>query len=363
MSNPSDSKGFSFPLFKTRIDGETRSFALDDPIERRKYFDFKAGNEIDKLRDYLRDNTFIAFLLGKKNSGKGTYSKLFMEAVGQERVAHISVGDIVRRVHEDLSDERKKRELMEFLNQRYRGFISAEEALQALLGRDTKNLLPAEIMLALVEREIDTSSRKAIFIDGFPRSLDQVAYSLYFRALIGYRDDPDFFIFIDVPESIINERIKYRVVCPTCHTPRNMRVLRTKEIEYDAATKRFYLICDNPKCGGLRMVSKEGDELGIEVIRERIEVDEAVMKMILKLQGVPKIYLRNAVPAAQVKDFVDDYEITPSYRYEWDDVAKHVRVIEEPWTVPDDHGVPSHSLLPAAVTVSLIKQMVSALKL
>src|SRR3989344_3134616 len=108
-------KEFDFPVFKTKIEGSSRKFNLEDPAERREYFTFKAGKEIEKLRDYLANgNTFVAILLGKKNSGKGTYSKLFMEAVGAEHVAHISVGDIVRAVHRDFSDEGKKKELLDF---------------------------------------------------------------------------------------------------------------------------------------------------------------------------------------------------------------------------------------------------------
>ena len=71
--------------------------------------------------------------------------------------------------------------------------------------------------------------------------------------------------------------------------------------------------------------------------------------------------MRNAIPVDKAKEFVDDYEITPSYRYEWDAGSKRVRVIEEPWTVKDDEGVLSYSLLPAAVAVSLIKQTAKVL--
>lgn len=356
-------KGFDFPIFKTKIEGHPEKFSLEDPVERRKYFELKAGREIERLRDWLRENTFVGFLLGKKNSGKGTYIKLFMEAVGSERVAHISVGDIVRQVHEDLRDEAKKEELLKFLRSRYRGFISLEKAIDALLGRDTKTLLPAEFILALVERAIDTIRRKAVFIDGFPRNLDQVSYSLYFRALIGYRNDPDFLVFIDVPEAVIHERMKYRVICPLCNTPRNTKLLTTKEVEYDADRKEFFLICDNPQCKGSRMVSKEGDELGIDGIRERIEGDESVMQTLLTLEGVPKIFLRNTVPVAKAGEYVDEYEITPSWRYEFDGVRKKVVVFEEPWIVPDDQQVPSYSLLPQPIVVALIKQTVQILGL
>src|SRR3989338_9966276 len=350
----------NFPIFKTKT-GSARKFKLEDPGDRAKYFQHKAGPEIKKLKQYLSKNTFVAFLLGKKNSGKGTYSKLFMEAVGKDKVAHISVGDIVRSVHADLKDSKKKKSLIDFLKHRYRGFISIEKAIDVILGRDTVTLLPTEIILALVEREIDRLGRKAIFIDGFPRNLDQVSYSLYFRALMGYRDDPDFMVFISVPDSVIDERIKNRVICPICKTPRSLKLLRTKEIGYDEKTKQFFLKCDNPECKEVRLVPKEGDELGIEPIRERIEIDDKIGLKLLDLQGIPKVYLRNSIPVSVAKKSVDDYELTPAYRYE--KKGKDIRVVEEPWVIKDDEGKPAHSLLPAAVTVSLIKQIAKVLSL
>ncbi len=354
---------FSFPVCKTKVAGVKQSFRLEDPQDRQKYFKLKAGPEIKKIQKYLKKNTFVGILLGKKNSGKGTYTKLFMEAVGSDHAAHISIGDIVRSVHKELGDKTKKKELIEFLKKRYRGPITVEKALEIILGRDTKSLLPTEVILSLVERQIDTLRGKAIFIDGFPRDLDQISYSLYFRALMGYRDDPDFFVFIDVPEAVMDERIKFRVICPKCQTPRNTRVLATKEVGYDAVAKKFYLICDSPACGGARMVAKEGDNLGIEAIRSRIEVDDKVMRTLLGLNGIDKIYLRNSVPVKTAKIYVDDYEITPAYRYEWDDSAKKVKTIEELWVVKDDEGQEAYSLLPAAVTVGLIKQVALVLGL
>ena len=87
-----------FPIFKTKIDGVTKKFNLTDPKEQKEYFELKAGREIEKLREYLKENTFVAYLLGKKNSGKGTYSKMFAEIIFPERVEHFSIGDMVRSV-------------------------------------------------------------------------------------------------------------------------------------------------------------------------------------------------------------------------------------------------------------------------
>lgn len=324
----------------------------------------KAGQEIQKLKEYLRQNTFMAFLLGPKNSGKGTYTKLFMEMVGPENVAHLSVGDVVRNAHyKELTDEARKKDFLEFLSRRYRGYMPIEKVIQTIEGRGQASLLPTEVILTLVEREIDRLGRKAVFIDGFPRNMDQVSYAIYFRSLMGYRDDPDFFVFIDVPMSVIDERIKNRLICPKCQTPRSLRLLRTKEIGYDEVKKEFYLICDNSNCEPTRLVAKEGDALGIAPLRDRIELDYKVMRQLMGLVGVPQIFLRNSVPAAKTGEYVDSYEITPSYHYRWDADEKKVSVTEEPWIIKDDEGTDSYSLLPEAVALGLIKNVANVLGL
>ncbi len=354
---------FNFPVFKTKIDGKTDSFLLEDPIERKKYFEYKSREDIEKIREFLRDNSFLAFLLGPKNSGKGTYSKLFAEAIGSERIAHISVGDLVREVHKNIDDAEEKKSLYSFLEENYRGPLSIDEAIDALLGRNTTSLLPTEFILALLKREMGKVKGKAIFVDGFPRNLDQVSYSLYFRSLMGYEENPDFFVFIDVPDSIIGERMKNRVVCPICHAPRSISLFKTKEVRFDKEKGEFYLVCDEPACNKERLVAKEGDSMGIETIRDRIEIDKAVMKNLIDMQGITKIYLRNAIPVESAKDNVDDYEITPTYRYEYDESNNTVKTNAEPWIVNNDAGEPSYSLLPAAVVTGLIKQIRTALGL
>ena len=355
-------KGIDFPIFRTKTEGVAERFNLNDPDGRRKYFDAKTGEEIGKLRKYLADNTFVAFLIGKKNSGKGTYSKLFMEAIGEECASHLSVGDIVRDIHSNLESPEKRDELLDFMKKNYRGFHSVDQITDLIEGRSQETLMSTELIIALIKFEISKRPKKAIFIDGFPRAFDQVNYSLFLKELIGYREDPDFIIFIDVPEAVIDERIKYRRVCPKCKSPRNLRLLATKDVGYDGEKKEFYLICDNPACEPLRMEAKQGDELGIEPIRSRLEVDDKIFSQLLNLSGIPKVYLRNSVPVEKAAEFVDDYEITPGYYYELEEGGK-VKVIEKPWTVRDDNGVESYSLLPAAVVVGLLKQTAQVLNL
>lgn len=353
-------KNLEFPIVGTKIASLTQSFNLSDPEGRKRYFEAKAGKEIKALKKFFKNRSFIAYFLGKKNSGKGTYAKLFTEIFGEDNIAHVSVGDLVRRVHRDWADYSKSPKFKK-LQELYRGYITFEEAVDALLGRSADKLLPTEFIIALLKVQIADFEGKTIFIDGLPRESDQVSYSLFFRDLVNYRDDPDFFILVDIPENFINERIKYRVVCPICHTSRSRKLLITSKIGYDPQLDDFYLICDNPSCPGARMEPKEGDELGTAPIKDRLRKDDEILRAVLLIHGVPKILLRNHVPVREVKKYFDDYEITPEYSFEWDAKTKKVKVIEKPWAVRDDNGIQSHSLLAPPVVVSMIKQLTSVL--
>jgi hypothetical protein len=110
------------------------------------------------------------------------------------------------------------------------------------------------------------------------------------------------------------------------------------------------------------MVAKEGDEQGIEPIRERLNKDELLIKQAMNLQGLPKILLRNSIPVDKIKEYTDDYEITPEFEY----VLKgdgSIETKEKPWQVKDDEGNDVNSLMPPPVVVSLIKQLVKSLGL
>jgi adenylate kinase family enzyme len=352
-----------FPVFQTKEEGKNEVFDLNKPEEVKKYFEYKAGPEIEKIKKYLENNTFVAYLLGKKSAGKGVTSKMFTTIFGTDKVGHISVGDVVREVDEEMADPKKKEGLIEYLKKNYRGYYSLEEILKSQEDRGTgKPLLPTEYILTLLKREIEKMGKKTLFIDGLPRTLDQVSYSLFFRELIGYREDPDMFILLQVPEIIIDERIKTRVICPKCHTPRNLKLHMTAKAGFDEKENKFYLNCDNPQCNGERMVTKEGDEQGIEPIRERLTNDGKLIEMAFSLYGVPKVLLRNSVPVSE-KDKVDEYELTPEFVLNYDKESKKVVVTKKAYVIKDDEGIDSYSLLPQAVAVSMIKQIADNLEL
>lgn len=356
-------KGLDFPLYKIRIDDKTK-YNLNTVEGRKEYFEAKTGKEIKKLKTFLRKNTFVAYMLGKKGAGKGTYSKLFSEIFGSEKAIHLSVGDIIRTVEQDLKDNTKKKDIVKFLKKNYRGYAKLEDQIAAFSTRSTKGLsFSSEFILTLIKRELTKYEKKSLFIDGFPRNTEQINYTLYFRELIDYREDPDLFVLIDIPEVVIEERIKSRRICPVCNLSKNLKLNPTKYVEFEPKTSSFYLKCDNLDCSTLNiLIKKEGDELGISPIRERLELDEQVIKKVFDVNGVPKVLLRNSIPVNIAKELVNEYDITPEYSYELDKNGK-VKIIEKEWKFFDDNGIESYSLLAAAVVVSMIRQFVEALGL
>ena len=92
-------KGLEFPIIGTKTKGLNKKFDFTSPLTRKVYFEEKCGDEIKHIRQFLKEGTFMAFLLGKKNSGKGTYSHLFTEIFGEKNIALVSVGDVVRDTH------------------------------------------------------------------------------------------------------------------------------------------------------------------------------------------------------------------------------------------------------------------------
>ena len=354
-------KGVEFPIYKTKKEDDP-GFDLSDPKERLEYFEFKAGKDIEDIKEFLKNNTFVVYLLGKKSAGKGTYSKMIADVLGKDNVEHFSVGDMIRGVDEELKDDEKREELIKFLEENYRGWVDIDEIIARLEGRSTESLLPTPLILTLIKREIAKRGRKVLFIDGFPRNMDQISYSLFFRDLIGYRDDIDIFALLDVPENVIDERIKYRKICPECNTSRNLKLFPTSKVEYDKEEDKFHLLCDNPDCDEVRMTRKEGDEKGIEPLRDRLDLDEKLIKQAFQLHGIPKVTVRNSIPVDKADDYVAEYELTPEYKYSWNEKKEEVEIEEVPWTVKDDEGVESYSLLAPPAVVTFLGQLADILK-
>lgn len=338
--------------------GSNLSYDLTKPAERYKYFHNKLGKEIDDIKKFLEGNTFVGFLLAKKGAGKGTYSKMFEEVFGSDRFAHISVGDVVRDVHSILSNKEHAIELKDYLIKNYRGFISLDDAIESFLNYSQDKLITSEFILTIVKREVEKTGRRGLFIDGIPRDLDQISHALFFRDLINFRNDPDFFVVLDVPESVIEERINYRRICPLCNTSKNIKLNPTKFVRYDKKDEEYCLLCDNRDCVGYekeKLVLKKGDDRGLELIRERLDRDGALIEHAKKIVGIPVIFIPGAVPVDLARDFYDDYELNPEFIYTGE--GKNLNIERKSWVVEDDNGVKHHVLMAATVVLSLIKNI------
>ena len=66
-----------FHIFKTKVEGVDQTFDLNSPAGRHEYFQAKAGQKIEEVKEYLEHNSFISFWLAKKMEGKGTYRNMF----------------------------------------------------------------------------------------------------------------------------------------------------------------------------------------------------------------------------------------------------------------------------------------------
>jgi len=358
MKSPWYTYSVSYKWLKT-ASNSGKTYDLDSIAERRLYYQEKVGQEIEFLRDYFRKNTFLACWLAPKQAGKGTYMNGLKEIFGMDMFTHISVGDVVRAADVEFQEKGKKSEVYRYAKQNYRGDLYLEEAFDALTGRSTKDLVPTELVMSFLRLAIQKNEKKTLFIDGFPRNLDQVSYSLFFRELVNYRNDPDLFILINAPLAVLDERMKQRRTCSKCGNARNMALLPTKEVGYDAEKKEYYLICDLTGCKGGRMVTKEGDYLGIETIKDRVLLDLDVMKRARKLYGIPKIELYNSLEKEKALEYSDKYEFTAACWYQHDAQGK-VTITKKPWEVKDGNKK-YFSLLPAAVVTQLVKQLARVL--
>ena len=351
-----------FPIFNSKELSNGKVYNLNNPEDRQEYFHVKLGKKVYEVKEFLEKKPFVGYMLAKKMTGKGTYAKMFEEILGPERFAHVSVGDVVRDVHEiliDTANPAKQKDLIKYLEKNYRGFLPIDDALEALKNRSQGKIsIPTEFILVLLKREIDNIGRKALFIDGLPRNTDQIPYSLCFRNLINFGDCPDFFVLIEIPLEMIEGRMKHRLVCPICHTSRGLTYNPTKFVGYDNETKGFYLICDNSNCNGynkVRYVEKEGDSSGIGSIRERIDLDEKLMRVAVKLYGIPKVIIRNSVPAEIAHQYLEDYEFQPAFSYSYEN--GEIEVSRKPWEFKDDNGVVSNTMLAATYVLNMFSQI------
>jgi adenylate kinase len=167
-----------------------------------------------------------AIIFGAPGAGKGTYSTRLKAKLGVEVIA---MGDIFRAQVKENSE----------------------------LGRKVKSyvekgaLVPDETVIEVLKQHLDKIPEgTSVILDGFPRTIEQAkALDAIFKL--------DVILLLDVPDSIIIERLTSRRICKNCGNVYNIRFLKPK-VEG---------VCD--KCSG-ELYQRSDDNA--EVIKNRLNV-------------------------------------------------------------------------------------------
>lgn len=185
-------------------------------------------------------------IIGPQGSGKGTQADLLGPKIGAIK---LSTGDLFRK----------------------------HIAEETPLGRKVKDILASgqlvsdDITLAMVEEQLDrfaSDGVQGVIFDGFPRTASQ-AQGL--DALLAGRDQAiGAVIELQVPESVLIERMSGRRVCADCGTGYNLAFQTTVRPG----------TCD--KCGGELL--QRPDDMP-DAIRKRLQLYEDVTKPLLAFYG------------------------------------------------------------------------------
>ncbi len=173
----------------------------------------------------------IVILLGAPGSGKGTVAGFL--AAGDGSLKHVSSGDLLRgAVAQGTDAGREAKAYME----------SGRLVPDALIATMIKDVVAA------------TTGDETMLLDGFPRNLAQA------KILDGMGAPLKKAVLIDVPDSIIQDRIAGRRTCPQCKAGYHVKNLPPKREG----------VCD--KCGAQLVVRKDDNP---ETVADRLKIYHA----------------------------------------------------------------------------------------
>jgi adenylate kinase len=164
-------------------------------------------------------------IFGPPGSGKGTYASRLMNKLG---IPHISTGDLVRE---------------EIRNQTPLG-----KKIEKYSSSGT--LVPDEIITEMLKKRLASEVSKGFILEGYPRTVGQ-AHEL------DKITELDAVVNLDVPDSVIVDRLSARLQCRTCGAIYNEKTMKPK-----VPGK-----CDKDKGELFRRVDDQP-----EVIRERLRI-------------------------------------------------------------------------------------------
>ena len=170
----------------------------------------------------------IVILLGAPGSGKGTVAGKV--AAENANLKHVSSGDLLR------------------------GAIAAGTAagIEAKGYMDKGNLVPDSLIATMIKDVVaSTEGEVTMLLDGFPRNLAQAKILEEMGAPVKSA------VLIDVPDSIIQERIAGRRTCPKCKAGYHIKNLPPKTEG----------VCD--VCGAELVIRKDDNP---ETVKDRLVV-------------------------------------------------------------------------------------------
>ena len=170
----------------------------------------------------------IVILLGAPGSGKGTIASRL--AAENDNLKHVSSGDLLR------------------------GAVAKGTAagVEAKGYMESGNLVPDALIAQMIKDVIaETTGDVTMLLDGFPRNVAQAEILEKTGAPIRS------VVLVDVPDSIIQDRIAGRRTCPKCKAGYHVKALPPK-VEG---------ICD--KCGAELVVRKDDNP---DTVRDRLVV-------------------------------------------------------------------------------------------
>lgn len=169
-------------------------------------------------------------LMGPPGVGKGTQAARLKALLG---VPHVSTGDILRGSMQEGSA----------LGRRVKEFVES--------GR----LVPDDLMGDVIAEHLSRHGQAGFVLDGFPRTLEQVA--ILDRVLAKLGTSLDRVLILVAPEAEIVRRLSGRRTCPKCGAVYHL----------ESRPPKAAGICDI--CGSALVQRKDDTE---EVIRERLKV-------------------------------------------------------------------------------------------
>ena len=183
-------------------------------------------------------------LLGKPGAGKGYISNYLQVNYG---FTHISTGELCRK---NVKENTEYAEIIEEYSQK-------------------GQLVPLNVILDMLKKELSIPAPVGYIFDGFPRNVEQ-AQELDKIASV------DIVLFVDVSDEILLNRISKRRICPNCH-----KMFSTDETQ-------------NGKClsCGTALITRADDDLS--VAKNRLVIYETETKPLIDYYANKLIVLDNS---------------------------------------------------------------------